>query len=152
MAPYTQRERAREQRVERQVDKGHVRFEIRTLTSTTALNMHPNWPGLKQVLRVENVTSLSRGDVGTRKLLEIVRGHKSESTSGAIENGLHWMRDVVFREDNCTISTGNAPQNLAALRNAALTCARDDGNVGVASRLRSFARKVERVFAMLGIL
>ncbi len=93
------------------------------------------------------VTSLSRGDVGTRKLLEIVRGHW-----GAIENGRHWMRDVVFREDNSTISTGNAPQNLAALRNAALTCARDDGNVGVVSRLRSFTRKFERVFAMLGIL
>ena len=162
MTPYTQGERAREQRVERQVDKGHGRFEIRTLTSTTALNKHLNWPGLKQVLRVESVTtrrgqkttevryyvtSLSRGDVGARKLLEIVRGHW-----GAIENGLHWMRDVVFREDNSTISTGNAPQNLAALRNAALTCARDDGNVGVASRLRSFARKVERVLAMLGIL
>lgn len=93
------------------------------------------------------VTSLSRGDVGARRLLEIVRGHW-----GAIENGLHWMRDVVFREDNSTISTGNAPQNLAALRNAALTCARDDGNVGVASKLRSFARKFERAFAMLGIL
>lgn len=62
------------------------------------------------------------------------------------------MRDVVFREDHSTISTGNAPQNLAALRNAALTCVRDDGNVAVASKLRSFTRKFERAFPMLGIL
>jgi hypothetical protein len=36
--------------------------------------------------------------------------------------------------------------------NAALTCARDDGNVGVASKLRSFTRMFKRAFAMLGLL
>jgi hypothetical protein len=36
--------------------------------------------------------------------------------------------------------------------NAALTSARDDGNVGVASRLRSFMRKFKRAFAMLGLM
>jgi hypothetical protein len=58
-------------------------------------------------------------------------------------------RDVVFREDKCTLSTGNALRNLEALP---LTRARNDGNVGVASRLRRFTRRFERVFAMLGIL
>ncbi len=36
--------------------------------------------------------------------------------------------------------------------NAALTCTRDDGNVGATSKLRSFTRKFERAFAMLGLL
>ncbi len=61
-------------------------------------------------------------------------------------------RDVVFRDDKCTLSTGNALRNLAALRNAPLTRARDDGNAGVASRLRRFTRRFKRAFAMLGIL
>lgn len=160
--PCMQKERARERRMAKATDKGHGRFEIRTLTSTTSLNKHLNWPGVKQVLRVENettragkktrevryfVTSLSRGEIGARRLLEIVRGHW-----GAIENGLHWIRDVVFREDRSTISTGNAPQNLAALRNAVLTCARDGADGKVVSKLRGFMRKFERAFDLLGIL
>ena len=120
------------------------------------------WPGVEQVFRVVSettrsgkktrevryfITSLTRGEAGARRLLEIVRGHW-----GVIENGLHWMRDVVFREDRSTISKGHAPQNLAALRNAALACARADGGGTVASRLRHFARQPQRLFAILGIL
>lgn len=93
------------------------------------------------------VTSLTRGRADARRLLEIVRGHW-----GAIENGLHWLRDVVFREDRSTISKGHAPQNLAALRNAALTCVRSDGDGAVSCKLRRFNRQPQRLFAMLGIL
>ncbi len=121
------------------------------------------WPGVQQVLRVVNqtrrpgkpttrevryyVTSLPRSEANADRLLEIVRGHWD-----AIENGLHWVRDAVFREDRSTISTGNAPQNLAALRNAAIACLRATGTLNIASTLRSFLRKPERLFAMLGIL
>jgi len=44
-----------------------------------------------------NLTSLTRGEANARRLLEIVRGHWIDSTSGVIRNGLHWERDVVFR-------------------------------------------------------
>jgi hypothetical protein len=50
------------------------------------------------------------------------------------------------------ISTGHAPQNLAALRNAVLECLRADGGGTVAAKLRRFARKSVRRFAMLGLL
>ena len=65
------------------------------------------WPGVEQVFRIVSettrsgrkthevrdfITSLTRGEANARRLLEIVRRHWS-----AIENGLHWKRDVVFR-------------------------------------------------------
>jgi predicted transposase YbfD/YdcC len=37
-----------------------------------------------------------------------------------IENGLHWVLDVAFREDDSRIRKGNAPQNFAVLRHIAL--------------------------------
>ena len=37
-----------------------------------------------------------------------------------IENNLHWMLDVVFREDQCRTRQGNAPENMATLRKIAL--------------------------------
>ncbi len=38
----------------------------------------------------------------------------------SIENRLHWKLDVVFREDQARIKTGNAPENLAIARKLAL--------------------------------
>lgn len=160
--PWAQRERQSERQQVRTVDKGHGRLEIRTLTSTTALNDYLRWPGVQQVLRVENetlrggtrtrevryyVTSLPRDKADAAQLLRIIRGHW-----GAIENGLHWVRDAVFGEDRSTISRGHAPQNLAALRNAVIACLRAAGAGSIAATLRSFHRKPQRLFALLSIL
>ena len=43
----------------------------------------------------------------------MIRGHWT------IENGLHWVLDMVFREDECRVRTDNAPANLATLRHMA---------------------------------
>jgi hypothetical protein len=37
-----------------------------------------------------------------------------------MENSLHWVLDVAFREDACRTRTGNAPENLATLRHIAV--------------------------------
>jgi hypothetical protein len=137
-------------------------LEVRTLTSTVALNEHVRWPGVQQVVQVVCerrrgpfrerdtryfITSLPRTSADAARLLAIIRGHW-----GVIENGLHWVRDVVFREDRSTIATGHAPQNFAALRNAALTCLRADATGNLAATLRSHYRKPQRLFAKLGLL
>ena len=142
------------------MDKGHGRIERRTLTSTTVLNGYLDWPGVRQVCRIDRertirgrretetayyITSLSRRRAGPEDLLRVARDHW-----GAIENGLHWVRDEVLREDHSTIHTGDAPQNLAALRNAALNCLRVEGTDRISVTLRSFARNPLRLFAKLG--
>lgn len=43
-----------------------------------------------------------------------------------IENHLHYVRDVSFGEDSSTLRTGQAPQNMATLRNLVIgICALD---------------------------
>lgn len=37
-----------------------------------------------------------------------------------VENNLHWVLDVAFREDKCRIRKDNAPENFAMLRHIAL--------------------------------
>jgi predicted transposase YbfD/YdcC len=93
------------------------------------------------------ITSLPRTRADAARLLAIIRSHW-----GVIENGLHWVRDVVWREDRSTISTGHAPQNFAALRNAALACLRADASRNLAATLRSHYRKPQRLFTKLGLL
>jgi hypothetical protein len=50
-----------------------------------------------------------------------------ESTRGKeIENSLHWVLDATFREDDCRVRKGQAPQNFSTLRKFALTLLRND--------------------------
>ena len=42
--------------------------------------------------------------------LQAVRGH------WAIENSLHWVLDIAFREDECRIRAENSAENMAILR------------------------------------
>ena len=42
-------------------------------------------------------------------------------THWRIENPLHWVLDVAFREDDCRIRTGHAPENFTLLRHLAVS-------------------------------
>ena len=44
----------------------------------------------------------------------------AKRTHWNVENGLHWVLDIAFREDDSRVRTGHAAQNLAVLRHIAL--------------------------------
>lgn len=158
--PYEQRQRQSECQTHSTLDKQHGRIERRTLVSTTALNLHLDWPGVRQVCQIERrrtvnkqvetetayfVTSLPRHRANAEQLLALVRRHW-----GAIENGLHYVRDTTFDEDRSTIFRGHAPQNLAAFRNAALNWLRRLKTDNFAATIRAFTRNSQRLFTILG--
>lgn len=60
------------------------------------------------------ITSLPRGAASAETLLRLIRGH------WAIENRLHYVRDVTFGEDRSRIRKGHGPENMALLRNLAI--------------------------------
>ncbi len=62
------------------------------------------------------------------------------------------MRNETFGEDRSTIVRGHAPQNWAALRNAALNWLRRQSFGPIASTLRSFNRHPARLFARMGLV
>lgn len=64
------------------------------------------------------ITSLTADKADAARLLDLSRQH------WGIENRLHYVRDVTWREDQARTNAGHAPQALAALRNTALTIIR----------------------------
>jgi predicted transposase YbfD/YdcC len=48
-----------------------------------------------------------------------------------IENGLHWVLDIAFREDESQIRKNHAPQNMAVLRHLALNLLKQETSVKV---------------------
>ena len=53
-----------------------------------------------------------------------------------VDNDLHWVLAIAFREDECRVRVGHAPQNLAIVRHLALKVLRQDSasKIGVKAR------------------
>jgi predicted transposase YbfD/YdcC len=131
---------------------GHGRIEQRLLIASTELNdfLANTWPGVGQVFRlrrrfhhpfkctqqiVYSFTSLTPAQAGPDRLLELVRAH------WAIENKLHYRRDVTLREDACQVRKGQAPRTLAILNSVLLAIFDWLEVANVASQMRLFAAR-----------
>jgi len=142
---------------------GHGRYEQRTLETSTLLNDYLDWPGLAQVMRrhcrrtllkngqVEEetthfITSLTPEQADAKVLAELIRGHWT------IENKVHHVRDVSFREDACSARTGSAAQALAALHNGILNALRFAGRTNIAQALRFNAAYATSALRCIGAL
>ncbi len=110
------------------VDGDHGRIETRTTTvihDVAWLQERHQWPGLNGVVIVESTRDL--GDKVEREtrfyltslvlvaalLGPIVRSH------WAVENSLHWVMDMIFRDDECRIRTEHAPANFTTVKHMA---------------------------------
>ena len=94
-----------------------------------------DWQSLRSFILVERVrtekNNVSKEQAFFISSLQTTAEHCSRLVRGhwSVENQLHWMLDVAFREDDCTIHAGNAPQNLSILRKMALACIDKDTSV-----------------------
>lgn len=110
------------------VDGDHGRIETRQYTvihDVDWLAERHNWPGLAGIVIVEStreiagkteretrfyITSLT---LPAEKVGPMIRDH------WAVENSLHWVLDMVFRDDECRVRTDNAPANFVTLKHMA---------------------------------
>ena len=99
--------------------------------------------GKRHTETVYAVTSLSITDAAPTQIASWLRGH------WAIENRLHWVRDVTYAEDHSQIRSGNGPQVMATLRNTAIGLLRLDGHDNIAKALRHNARNPHRPVKLL---
>jgi predicted transposase YbfD/YdcC len=131
---------------ERTVNKGHGRIEIRqcwTISDPDVLRYlrgTKDWEKLTSVVKVqaerrttqkttiEDRYYLSSLAGDAQKLLDATRTH------WGIENSLHWVLDIAFREDECRVRKGYAAQNLATLRHIAVNLLRQEKTAKVGTK------------------
>jgi predicted transposase YbfD/YdcC len=133
----------------RQVDGGHGRVEVRRCWVTDDidwLDRRDRWAGLQSLAMVEAQRSENRWDedgseriwarttqrryyisslpADARRIAQAVRSH------WGIENSVHWVLDVSFREDASRIRKGEGPKNVGVLRRIAMNLVRQDERPG----------------------
>jgi predicted transposase YbfD/YdcC len=121
------------------VDGDHGRIETRTYTAihdVAWLQERHDWPGLQGVVMVESVREIPGSSPGTDKIERETRFYITSlvwlaiqlgpviRSHWAVENSLHWVMDMVFRDDECRIRTDHAPANFTTLRHMALNLIR----------------------------
>ena len=121
------------------VDGDHGRIETRDITvihNVDWLQDRHHWPALTSVIMIES-TRLIPGP--SRDADKVERETRFYITSlalaaclvgalvrdhWAVENSLHWVLDMVFRDDECRLRTDHAPANFTTLKHMALNLIR----------------------------
>lgn len=142
------------------VDKDHGRIETRRCTVTDYRLPDAeisDWNGLKSLVMVDSTREIK--DTVTRECryfvsslepdaalhLNIVRSHWS------IENSLHWVLDVNFKEDSSRIRDKASAENLSVMRKYALTLVRTmSDRLGLGRRMHKASVNDEYLMNMLG--
>lgn len=122
-----------------------VRRRVFASTEAAALDALSAWPGQRCVLAIESIRSVNSAPTKVesqiRYLLtscpddpavlgQAIRSH------WAVENALHWVLDVTFREDDSRVRNRTAARNLALLRKIALNIVGRDHTTKASMRAR----------------
>jgi predicted transposase YbfD/YdcC len=134
------------------MDKNKGRAEVRKVSvSDKVEGIDVGWVGLKQLIKVERIVKgKKRNSTEQAYYISSKNSNALEYMKGirehwAIENGLHYVKDVTQREDSSKICSGESPQNMSTIRNISLNIMRLNEYENIASATRLLANDIEKL-------
>jgi len=131
------------------LEKGHGRQAIRHYRVTDDIEWlkerHPHWPGLASIVEVESHRKTRTGVEKERRyfISSLPMDAKQIGTAirfhWGIENQLHWVLDVVFKDDECRVRKDHGPENFHMMKQLALNVIRQANNKKSLRRRRKCA-------------
>lgn len=117
------------------VDGGHGRIETRRTVVTSDIDWlqdRDNWANLKSIGMVESCREIDGESSHERRYYISSLGCSADTFGRAVrnhwgvENCVHWVLDIAFREDESRVRKGHSPENFAAIRHIALNLLRNN--------------------------
>jgi predicted transposase YbfD/YdcC len=127
-------------------DKGHGRMEERRCWTTNLVDrvsQREQWKELHTLVLIESERTVSgkttleqRYYISSMPVLSAKAAMSDVRSHWGIENGLHWVLDVAFREDECRVRAGHAGENFAVVRHLAINLLKSvkGSKVGIQNR------------------
>jgi predicted transposase YbfD/YdcC len=124
------------------VNKGHGRIEIRRCWAISDplafeyIRNYEGWADLQTIVRVQRERRLpDKTEIETAYYISSLPAEAEPLLMAtrfhwAVENSLHWVLDVTFREDDARMRVGHAAYNMATLRRLALNIIKKDTSKG----------------------
>jgi predicted transposase YbfD/YdcC len=151
-----------------QTEKDHGRIETRRCLVTNDIewlrDQHQHWSGLQSLIMVESTREIigrnatGHASVERRYYISSLPAKatllgKTVRSHWGIENNMHWVLDVAFREDDCRIRIGDAAQNFAILRRIALNLLKNEKTtkLGIANKRLKAGWNVDYLAKLLGL-
>lgn len=145
------------------INYGHGRLEKRTIQTSSMLNDFLDWPGVGQVYRLERKFGWVRQGKVFKSSCEIEDGITSLPKVGGspaqillfrrmhwgVETGLHYRRDVTFREDATRMTIGAAGRVLATVHNLVIGLIKRAGHNNAAKARRFYDGHIAESFGLL---
>lgn len=142
------------------LEKGHGRIDEREILTSFTIVGEIEFPYLEQVFRIRRkseevktgkrseqtmygITSLNVEEFGAEELLELTRKH------WGIENGLHYRRDVTFKEDEVRQTSKKGGRVLATLNNLTIGILRKLGWENIAKARRYFNAQIDEALSLI---
>ena len=143
----------------------HGRQEIREYYVENSIGWlkenHPDWKGLRGIgacistvtEKGETTTAVSYS-IYSREGMGAEEYGKSKRAHWGIENSLHWVLDITFREDESRMRAGNAAENVNVLRHIGTNLLKQEKSckMGIASKRKKCGYDSEYLYKVLGNL
>ncbi|MBW4541448.1 MAG: ISAs1 family transposase [Myxacorys chilensis ATA2-1-KO14] len=139
-----------------QIWQAHEVSRNRTITRTVRVypcsgRLEPMWSGIRTAICIDQMGTragkpyhqrrwfISSLSASAAQFAHWIRHHWQ------IENGLHWVKDVVFQEDASRLTHPNVAINTSICRNIVINLLRQNGFTSLTQALRTLAHDISRL-------
>lgn len=134
------------------------RLEIREhYVSDSIDGIDGQWTGLRQIIKVRRIIKKEKAGRITRQTGYYISSLAANAlyysaairSHWSIENSLHWVKDVVFKEDGSKIKRDHGPQNISLLRSIAINLLRENGYPSAKRAVRLLSNNIPQLLKLI---
>mgnify|MGYP003551793225 FL=1 len=117
-----------------------------------------DWESIKSVIKIERIVNRGKNKL-SKEISYFISSLSSDNKPSffskgirnhwSIENGLHYVKDVTFREDASKIKTGNAPENMSLFRNISINIFKKQKLNNISQAIRLVSNDINKMWEFI---
>ena len=117
-----------------------------------------NWESIQSVIKIERIVNRGKKKL-TKEISYFISSLSADNSPSffsegirshwSIENGLHYVKDVTFKEDASKIRTGNSPENMSLFRNIAINIFRKNRFNNMSQAIRLVSNDIYKIWKLI---